>query len=123
MKRHWHLPLGTLAIDLRVTMNDADEGPISGELDPLLSDPELLSVMASFKTIGWYPIDDVAEGLGMPADTMARHVARLRGARCVDTRTGSDSAEWMQITYPGALRLASHVIALQNTAVSAARRL
>jgi hypothetical protein len=121
MKRHWHLPLGPLALDFNVTTNNETDAVTSVELDPLLLDPDLLSVMASFKTIGWYPVHEVAEELGLPTDAMTQHVARLREAACVDTRTGSDSVEWMQITHPGTLRLASHVIALQHTASSTRR--
>ncbi|WP_407653124.1 hypothetical protein [Amycolatopsis acidiphila] len=53
-------------------------------------------------------------GLALPARPAVR-------AGTVHTRTGSDSVEWMQTTRPGALRLAGHVVALQDTLASMRR--
>jgi hypothetical protein len=121
MRRNWHLPLRILDVDVSLMKDEATDDTAVAELDPLLLDPDLLSVMASFTTTGWYQIQAVGQGLGLPADAMARHVARLREAGCVDTRTSSDWVDWMQITRPGALRLAGHVVALQDTLTSTRR--
>lgn len=122
MQRRWSLPMGPLELDVSMTTDEPTENPEFPALDPLLLDPELLSVMAAFATSGWYRVKSVGEGLGLPADEMARHVARLRNAGCVNIRVGSDSVEWMEITRPGAVRLAGHLAALQD-ALTSARRL
>jgi hypothetical protein len=113
--------MGPLELDVSVTTDEHAENPEFPELDPLLLNPELLSVMAAFATSGWYQVKSVREGLGLPTDDMARHVAQLRNTGCVNTRVGSDSVEWMQITRPGAVRLAGHLAAMQDTLTSVRR--